>query len=50
MGSRGRVARGITADYHLKIDSGMGRLGTRRFGAEILEAIGAREACRGWKA
>jgi alanine racemase len=36
-----RVAagRGITADYHLKIDSGMGRLGTRSSAAEILEAI-----------
>src|SRR3984885_14670959 len=34
-------ARGITADYHLKIDSGMGRLGTRGPASEILEAIGA---------
>jgi alanine racemase len=33
------AARGITADYHLKIDSGMGRLGTRSSAAEILEAI-----------
>jgi len=32
-------ARGITADYHLKIDSGMGRLGTRGSAEEILEAI-----------
>jgi alanine racemase len=39
------AARGITADYHLKIDSGMGRLGTRSSAAEILEAIvGARHA------
>ena len=34
-------ARGVTADYHLKIDSGMGRLGTRSSASEILEAIGA---------
>jgi alanine racemase len=33
------AARGITADYHLKIDSGMGRLGTRGSAEEILEAI-----------
>ncbi len=33
------AARGITADYHLKIDSGMGRLGTRSSAEEILEAI-----------
>ena len=35
------AARGVTADYHLKIDSGMGRLGTRAPATEILEAIGA---------
>src|SRR5271155_757642 len=35
------AARGVTADYHLKIDSGMGRLGTRASAPEILEAIGA---------
>ena len=35
------AARGVTADYHLKIDSGMGRLGTRGAAPEILEAIGA---------
>ncbi len=35
------AARGATADYHLKIDSGMGRLGTRSSAAEILEAISA---------
>src|SRR5580693_10167226 len=29
------AARGITADYHLKIDSGMGRLGTRAPASEI---------------
>jgi alanine racemase len=28
-------------EYHLKIDTGMGRLGTRASAAEILEAIGA---------
>jgi alanine racemase len=33
--------RGIAGDYHLKIDSGMGRLGTRASVAEILEAVGA---------
>ena len=35
------AARGIARDYHLKIDSGMGRLGTRAPAAEILEAVGA---------
>src|ERR1700733_7659030 len=34
-------ARGVTAEYHLKIDSGMGRLGTREPASAILEAIGA---------
>jgi alanine racemase len=34
-------ARGVTADYHLKIDSGMGRLGTRSSALEILEATRA---------
>ena len=33
--------RGIEAPYHLKIDSGMGRLGTREPAQAILEAIGA---------
>ena len=33
--------KGISAPYHLKIDSGMGRLGTRAPASEILEAIGA---------
>jgi alanine racemase len=32
---------GVTAAYHLKIDSGMGRLGTRAAAPEILEVIGA---------
>jgi alanine racemase len=32
---------GEPRDYHLKIDSGMGRLGTRASPAEILEAVGA---------
>jgi alanine racemase len=38
-----RLAAGkvVTAPYHLKIDSGMGRLGTRAPAAEILAAIGA---------
>src|ERR1700689_670884 len=39
-------ARGIIADYHLKIDSGMGRLGTRGTAPEILEAIGATKHVR----
>ena len=33
--------RGIVSAYHLKIDSGMGRLGTRAPAREILDAIGA---------
>ena len=33
--------RGIPSAYHLKIDSGMGRLGTRAPASEILEAISA---------
>lgn len=33
------AARGEQAPYHLKIDSGMGRLGTRAPAAEILNAI-----------
>lgn len=32
-------ARGLTANYHLKIDSGMGRLGTRAPATEILKAV-----------
>ena len=32
-------ARGVSGAYHLKIDSGMGRLGTRAATAEILNAI-----------
>ncbi len=40
------AARGITADYHLKIDSGMGRLGTRAPATDILEAIGAAQNAR----
>jgi alanine racemase len=39
-------ARGIIADYHLKIDSGMGRLGTRGTAPEILEAIMAAKHVR----
>jgi alanine racemase len=38
--------RGITADYHLKIDSGMGRLGTRGTPSEILAAVGAAKHVR----
>jgi alanine racemase len=33
-------------DYHLKIDTGMGRLGTRASAAEILEAIGRAKHAR----
>jgi alanine racemase len=33
--------RGMVSPYHLKIDSGMGRLGTRASASEILDAIGA---------
>jgi len=33
--------RGASGAYHLKIDSGMGRLGTRASASEILEAIAA---------
>jgi alanine racemase len=39
-------ARGITADYHLKIDSGMGRLGTREPASSILETISAAKHAR----
>jgi alanine racemase len=35
------ATKGIAAAYHLKIDSGMGRLGTRAPASEILDAIGA---------
>ncbi len=40
------AARGAAADYHLKIDSGMGRLGTRSSASEILEAISAAQHIR----
>jgi alanine racemase len=40
------AAHGVTADYHLKIDSGMGRLGTRAPASEILEAISAAKHVR----
>ncbi len=36
---RSAAARGVTGTYHLKIDSGMGRLGTRAAAPEILAAI-----------
>lgn len=39
-------AGGEPRDYHLKIDSGMGRLGTRASGREILEAAGAAKHVR----
>jgi alanine racemase len=38
--------RGVAGDYHLKIDSGMGRLGTRASVSEILEAVGAAKQVR----
>lgn len=38
--------RGVAGDYHLKIDSGMGRLGTRASVTEILEAVGAAKQVR----
>jgi alanine racemase len=43
-----RLAAGSGAprDYHLKIDSGMGRLGTRASAQEILEAVGAAKHSR----
>ena len=40
------ASRGSSAEYHLKIDSGMGRLGTRASAHEILEAIGAAKNAR----
>ena len=38
--------QGITAAYHLKIDSGMGRLGTREPAARIAEVAGAAKHAR----
>jgi alanine racemase len=43
---RASAARGLQADFHLKIDSGMGRLGTRASSGEILEAVGAAKNVR----
>src|ERR1700733_9432563 len=43
---RAASARAVTADYHLKIDSGMGRLGTRAPASEILDAISAARRVR----
>jgi alanine racemase len=40
------AAGGEPRDYHLKIDSGMGRLGTRASASEILEAIGRAKHAR----
>ena len=37
---------GEPREYHLKIDSGMGRLGTRASAAEVLEAVGAAKHSR----
>jgi len=36
---RSNAQRGLNAPYHLKIDSGMGRLGTRAPASEILAAV-----------
>jgi len=38
--------RGAAAAYHLKIDSGMGRLGTRASSSEILDAVAAAKNVR----
>lgn len=38
--------RGLPLPYHLKIDSGMGRLGTRASASEILEAVGGARHAR----
>jgi len=44
--SRLAADRGEIAPYHLKIDSGMGRLGTRASVSEILEAVGSASNAR----
>lgn len=38
--------RGVSGEYHLKIDSGMGRLGTRAPARDILDAIAAARHAR----
>jgi alanine racemase len=40
------ASRGVTAPYHLKIDSGMGRLGTRASASEILDVVHAAKHTR----
>ncbi|HYL37737.1 MAG TPA: alanine racemase [Bryobacteraceae bacterium] len=40
------ASRGVAVAYHLCIDSGMGRLGTRAPASEILDAIGAAKHAR----
>jgi alanine racemase len=40
------ATRGVMAAYHLKIDSGMGRLGTRASASEILDAVHAAKHTR----
>jgi alanine racemase len=40
------AARGAVTTYHLKIDSGMGRLGTRSEAAAIAQAVGAARSAR----
>jgi alanine racemase len=40
------AARGVSAPYHLKIDSGMGRLGTLATAAQISEAVSSAASAR----
>jgi alanine racemase len=40
------ASRGVAGDYHLKIDSGMGRLGTRAPASEIVETVDAAKHAR----
>ncbi|HLK22854.1 MAG TPA: alanine racemase [Bryobacteraceae bacterium] len=40
------AAKGVAAPYHLKIDSGMGRLGTRAPAAAILKAVDAAHSAK----
>ena len=44
--NRMSASRGVMTPYHLKIDSGMGRLGTRASASEILDAIHAAKHAR----
>jgi alanine racemase len=40
------AARGVSSPYHLKIDTGMGRLGTLASAAQIFEAVSAAASAR----